>query len=97
MRQLGLLQGASARESWARTQRERARSRPLGAEAALALAEVEAIEFEDLDHALRAEPEALAPWYLLAMKALVAGTGQHRDRARAVRDSHPLNSILLNT
>lgn len=96
MRQLGLLQGSSGREAWVRGQRERARSGLLGAEAALALAEVGAVEFEDLDHALRAEPEALAPWYLLAMKELVVSTGQHGDRARAVRDSHPLNSILLD-
>jgi len=96
MRQLGLLQGPPAREAWARAQRERARSRLLGAEAALALAEVGAVEFEDLDHALRAEPEVLAPWYLLAMKALVNTTGLHGERARAVRDDHPLNAILLD-
>lgn len=96
MRQLGLLQGAAGRQAWVRGQRERARSGLLGAEAALALADVGAVELEDLDHALRAEPEALAPWYLLAMKALVTSTGQHRDRARAVRDSHPLNAILLD-
>ena len=96
MRQLGLLQGSSPRQAWARTQRERARSRLLGAESALALADVGAVDFDDLDHALRVEPEVLAPWHLLAMKALVSTTGQHADRARAVRDSHPLHAILLD-
>lgn len=96
MRQLLLMQGAPARETWVRAQRERGRGRLLGAEAALALAEVGVGDFNDLDHALRSEPEALAPWHLLAMKAIAASTTQHADRARAVRDSYPLNKIILD-
>ena len=82
---------------WVKEQRERGRGRPLGAEAALALAGVCAIDFDDLDIALRAEPEALAPWFILGMKSIaVSKGGNYRRRCRAVGDSSPLNRLLLD-
>lgn len=96
-RVLGLLASSSSRLEWVISQRERGRGRPLGAEAALALAEVGAADFDDLDVALRSEPEALAPWFLLAIKAMVdLDPTQLGDRGRAVRDSGPLNRLLLD-
>lgn len=95
-RELGLLQGNSFRAEWTAQQRDRGRSRPLGAEAALALALVGVADFDDLDQALRTEPAALAPWFLLGMKSM-AHFDAHRfgDRMRAVRDSDPLYRVLL--
>jgi len=96
-RRLDLLPPASPRLEWVRTQRERGRGRLLGAEAALALAEVGEADFDDLDRALRAEPEALAPWFLLAMKSMATlEPRNYGNRARAVRDSAPLNRFLLD-
>jgi hypothetical protein len=96
-RQLNLLGEATSRIEWVRKQRDRARGRPLGAEAALTLAAVGAADFDDLDRALRTEPEALAPWFLLAMKSMALHVpDRHATRARAVRDSGPLQRILLD-
>ena len=97
LRALLLLQGSESRIAWTREQRDRGRGRALGAEAALTLAGVGEADFDDLDQALRTEPEALAPWYMLAvadMARLVPTT--NRDRARAIRDSHPLARVLVD-
>ena len=96
MRHLDLLKNDPRRTEWVRQQRERGRGRLLAAEARLALASAGVGDFDDLDYALRTEPEVLAPWHLLAIKAMAASSGAPLvDRARAVRDSHPLNRILL--
>ena len=82
---------------WVAAQRDHGRSRPLGAEAALALAEAGVGDFDDLEQALRSEPEALAPWFLLGMKSMAnMDSTKYGNRARAVRDSSPFNRILLD-
>ena len=95
-RQLKLV-GEKDFRDWVSAQRDRGRGRPLGAEAALALAEAAVADFDDLDQALRSEPEALAPWFLLGMKSMAnSDPTKYGDRARAVRDSSPFNKILLD-
>ncbi|MDE0290006.1 MAG: reverse transcriptase domain-containing protein [bacterium] len=95
-RKLRLL-GKQSRLRWLAGQRDRGRGRPLGAEAALALAEAGVADFDDLNRALRSEPEALAPWYLLGMKSMaIADLVNYGNRARAVRDSSRFNRILLD-
>ena len=95
-RQLEVLGEKSLRD-WVATQRKRGRGRPLGAEAALALAEAGDADFDDLDQALRSEPEALSPWFLLGIKSMVSThPTKYGDRARAIRDSSPFNRILLD-
>lgn len=80
---------------WARHQRGRSTGGLLSAEASLALAGVNAIGFEELDTALRTQPDALAPWYVLGIKALAAAGSAAPDRVQAVKDSSPIFKILL--
>lgn len=95
-RKLRLLDEESLR-IWVVNQRDRGRGRPLGAEAALALAEAGEGDFSDLDQALRSEPEALAPWFLLGVKAMATeDPTKYRNRALAVRNSSQFNRIMLD-
>jgi hypothetical protein len=64
----------------------------LQAEAALALATIGAIDFGELDLALRVEPEAFAPWYVLAVGVL---PGVSAEQLAALRGSAPLYERLL--
>jgi Reverse transcriptase (RNA-dependent DNA polymerase) len=72
------------------------RSGPIvAAEAALALAAVDATEFADLEYALRTQPVALVPWYLTAIQRL-RGRGQvSDDQYAALRREGGLHAALL--
>jgi hypothetical protein len=65
----------------------------LHAESALALAEADAISFEELDEYLRTQPESLIPWYLIAIGTL---SDIPDDRLEAVKQSYPLGRLLLS-
>ena len=67
----------------------------MSAEASLALAEAGAIAFEELDVALRVEPDAFAPWYVLGIKALNDAGKVAQDRIQAVKGTSPIFKILL--
>ena len=86
-RSLGLFNDPSRLE-WAIATRERGRGRPLGAEAALALAEVGAADIDDLERALRVEPEVLAPWFLLGIRSMaIRYPDKYSVRVQAIRNS----------
>jgi hypothetical protein len=78
---------------WIRDQMAHSERTLLHAEAALALAQVDAIEFDELDRYLRTQPEPLVGWYLLALDAL---SGVSKDRVEAVRQSSALGRLLLS-
>lgn len=65
----------------------------LHAELSLALAMAGKVSFSDLDMALRTEPEALAPWYAIAMNHVEATD----DQRSAVRASSRLYELLVRT
>ena len=84
------------RREWATKTRERGRGRPLGAEAALALAEVGAANVNDLDRALRVEPKVLAPWFLLGIRSMaIRYPDRHDVLVQALCEGSSLNRILL--
>ncbi|WP_375503709.1 RNA-directed DNA polymerase [uncultured Jatrophihabitans sp.] len=95
-RQLGLLNNPAA-VSWAQHQRGRVPGGLLAAESSFALAQVNSIAFADLDNALRSEPDALAPWYVLGVKALAAAGVVTAAKLQAVKDSSPIFKILLES
>jgi len=64
----------------------------LRAEATLALAPYKLADFDEIDRAIRAEPEALIPWYALAAKAI---PNVNQNRLRALKESHGLIEVLL--
>lgn len=63
----------------------------LRAEATLAMAPYKST-FNEIDRAVRVEPEALIPWYALAAKAI---PNVNQNRLQALKDSHGLIEILL--
>ncbi|HEV2755037.1 MAG TPA: RNA-directed DNA polymerase [Actinomycetota bacterium] len=97
LRELGFLDSPEAIE-WTRTQRDRGRGGLLAAEASLALAESAAITFDQLDIGLRMEPEVLAPWYVLGIKALRGSMNEASvQQTAAIRDTSRLFKILLES
>ena len=97
-RELQILSNNPSSIEWVKSQRERGRGKLLGAEAVLTLATAGAADFEDLDESLRLEPDALAPWFLLAIKSMTAGDPKrYGDRTRAIGNTDPLYRILLGT
>ncbi|MET7461085.1 RNA-directed DNA polymerase [Nonomuraea sp. NPDC005501] len=81
-----------SRHDWVLSQR--ADKDPLlRAEAVLALAPHKLATFEEVDRAVRAEPEALIPWYALAAKAI---PNVNQYRLQALKDSHGLIDIMLH-
>jgi hypothetical protein len=95
-RQLGLANTPAAID-WTRHQRLRGPGGLLAAEASLVLAQATGIDFEDLDNALRSAPDALAPWYVLGIKALAQAGGASVAKVQAVKDSSPIFKILLES
>lgn len=80
---------------WLRAQRERGRGGLLGAEAALALSINGGVTFEELDQALRVEPDVLTPWYVLAVKSLGGQHGPSAGQLAAVKAMSPLHRCIL--
>lgn len=81
---------------WLVMQRERGRGRMIAAEASVALASEGAISFEDLDQAIRVEPQVFAPWYAFAMRSLLGGTSAPRpEQVTAIRHTSPLFRCIL--
>jgi hypothetical protein len=79
------------RQAWVQSQQTD--SDPLlRAEATLALAPHKLADFDDIDRAIRAEPEALMPWYALAARAI---PNVNQKRLQALKDSHGLIENLL--
>ena len=86
---------ASARIQWVNNLRHGRYGPVVKAESALALALVAAIEFAEIEHALRNEPAALAPWYLTAVRRL-HNIGQVADsQLAAIRGEGGLYAALL--
>jgi hypothetical protein len=96
-RQLALLSKDSSRIDWVKIQKERGVGRLLHAESCLALADVGGVTFAELDQSLRLQPEALNPWYVLAMKDLRPNNPVLGQQIRAVRDTSPLYRLLLGS
>lgn len=63
------------------------------AEAVLALAPSGRISADDLDSALRTEPDALTPWYAMAV---VEVPGVPKERVKAIRRSSALFAIIID-
>lgn len=82
----------SARHGWVQTQRTDSDAL-LRAEATLALAPLKLASFDDIDRAVRSEPEALLPWYALAAKAI---PNVNAKRLEALKESHRLVELLLH-
>lgn len=95
--QLGILDANDGRVAYVRSQRLRRSGGLLHAQASLALAEIGEIAFSDLDIALRMEPEPLAPWYVLGIKALAANGSVDPQQVQAVKDSSPLYRLLIES
>jgi|GEM_PF-2129003 len=88
---VGKLLTDPTRHAWVQSQR--ADTDPLlRAEATLALAPHKLATFDEIDRAVRAEPEGLIPWYALAAKAI---PNVNQKRLRALKDSHGLIDCLL--
>jgi hypothetical protein len=83
------------RVDWVSSERQRGRGSVLGAEATLALAECGRTTFEELDSALRAEPEALMPWFIRAAAALRGRGLASPAQISALRQESPLVQRLL--
>ncbi|MFB4314752.1 reverse transcriptase domain-containing protein [Actinomadura sp. 21ATH] len=82
----------STRHAW--VQAQRAAADPLlRAEATLALAPHRLASFDEIDRAVRTEPEALLPWYALAARAI---PNVNQSRLQALKESHGLIDILLH-
>ncbi|MFL6163749.1 MAG: hypothetical protein ACJ74U_16205 [Jatrophihabitantaceae bacterium] len=96
-RRLKLLGHKDERVEFVEQQQLRGAHSVLHAESMLALAEVGHSNFKELDAALRTEPEALAPWYVLGIRALADAGHVTQDRFAAVRDSSPLYKLLLES
>jgi hypothetical protein len=80
------------RRQWLMQQHSSAPTGLLHAESALALAQIGAIDFSELDQALRTQPSALAQWYVLGIKDLPGLDPAVRE---AVKNSDPLYRVLL--
>jgi hypothetical protein len=68
----------------------------VAAEAAMALADVRAISFADLEYSLRTQPAALAPWYLKAVRRLRAAGDVSDEQYAALQREGGLYSVLLS-
>ena len=90
-RDAGLLDDA-ARQGWVRAQRDDP-DPLLRAEAALALAPHGVITFDEIDLAVRVEPEALIPWYALAAKSI---PNVNQNRLLSLKQGHGLIEVLLS-
>jgi hypothetical protein len=81
------------RRAWIQSQREGI-DPLLRAEATLALApSFKAANFDEIDRAIRAEPEGLIPWYALAAVAI---PNVSQNRLQALKESHRLIALLLH-
>jgi hypothetical protein len=80
-----------ARRAWIQSQRVDI-DPLLRAEATLALAPHKLAAFDEIDRAVRAEPEVLIPWYALAATAI---PNVSQNQLQALRESHRLIEILL--
>jgi hypothetical protein len=89
-RRCGFLDGPPLQ--WLRQQFNSAPPGLLHAELALTLAPVGGVDFAALDIALRTQPEALAPWYAMAMNHVPAS----EEQRNAVRGSSRLNELLVS-
>lgn len=89
-RRCGFLEGQPL--EWLRLQVDSAPQGLLHAELTLALAQAGAMDFDTLDTALRSQPEALSPWYALAMN-FVSPSAEQR---RAIRGSSRLYELLVS-
>lgn len=88
---VGKLLTSPARREWIQSQRKDF-DPLLRAEATLALAPYKLATFDEIDHAIRTEPEGLIPWYALAAKAI---PNVNQNRLQALKESHRLIEILL--
>jgi hypothetical protein len=97
-RTLNLFLLHTSREAWAQEQMRRGQGGLLAAECALALSEAMSVNLNELDRALRTEPEALAPWYVLAIKRRSHNTSDAAQKkiVDAVRGTSPIYRILLD-
>lgn len=93
-RAAGILRGNPRWIEWLRSQLNEDNGL-LHAEACLALAEIDAVSFEELDVAVRVRPEPLVPWYILGMKALADTGAVTLDKINAVKQTSPIYRILL--
>ncbi|MER7891982.1 RNA-directed DNA polymerase [Micromonospora sp. NPDC094482] len=95
-RKMGLVASNADVQEWMRTHIQGHASEPLKAEAYLALADGHLTNFDELDAQLRSVPDALAPWYLLAIKSLSSAPTPPSDKQLgAIRQSSPLFRALL--
>lgn len=86
---------AHARTDWVASLRRGRHGPIVAAEAALALAGVEAVEFADVEFALRNQPAVTAPWYLTGIRRLhMLGRGSNKQYA-AVRGEGGIYAALL--
>jgi hypothetical protein len=85
----------SAAVEWVRSLRHGRHGPIVRAEAALALAAVDQIEYADLELGLRGEPAALASWYLVGIRRLHDRRGVTDDQLAAVRGEGGLNAAVL--
>ncbi|WP_206794314.1 RNA-directed DNA polymerase [Amycolatopsis sp. MtRt-6] len=83
--------------AWLSAQLKMAENDLFHAELSLALAEQGAIEFSDLDIALRVRAEAVAPWYLLAMRELISSGNAEQNRIQAVKSTSPFYKLILES
>ena len=89
-RECGLTTGPAL--DWLLAQHQAAPTGLLHAETTLALAQAGEMSFETVDSALRAEPEALTPWYALALNHV----GATDEQLKAVRGSSALCRLLVD-
>ncbi|SDT68058.1 RNA-directed DNA polymerase [Actinoplanes derwentensis] len=95
-RKMGLLGAIDPAREWIEELTRSSSPAPLRAEAYLALAEADAVSFDELEEELRAAPDALAPWFVLGMKMLAQGSSPPPEKQlEAVRQSSPLYRVLL--
>lgn len=87
--------GAHKRVQWLKAQLS-ADDSLLHAEVALTLASLRKVDFLTLDKALRMQPQALAPWYVLGMNLLHKGGQGDTARLQAVKESSPLYRLLID-
>jgi hypothetical protein len=66
----------------------------LRVEATLALARTGSVDFDDIDRAAPAEPEAVRGWYALAAARV---PGVDIERLNALKASHRLIELIIDT
>jgi len=90
-----LLQGHPERIAAVKRQQLKREHVLLHAEACLTLSEVAAVPADELDRALRTQPEPLVPWYVLAVGNMRRHGAIEAGIFNAVRDSSPFWRTLL--